>query len=986
MGPQRRCAQPLHTAHLIVTGGTVTGTEPLQVDGDVILRGGTIANRSAGGGLSIGGSIIKQGYGSASLAPTAHDGSFDVKIEQGTLMHLLNGGGTSGVITIAPEFARLVGNNVGISQDVFLNNGRGFGGTGALAASGGPLTVSGTIHLGDSGAVLGLIPGSFSDPSMAISGKIVGGDADFTGRGNFGINSSGHSYTGVTRIGVNGEGTTLSLSNAGELKSTTEIQIGGTMIISNAAQSDADRIGDNIPLALLGRSLSTPYTTGPSQTEKVGPLEVPVGANTVKVQTQSSSLTFGQLNRSGDATINFDLHTIEAFVGKQIMFDQSPALSNGILGGWATTDTDFATFDPIQGILPLGNRVARPSQINAASPQDHVLAFFTIIAPLTADRTVDSLAIEGDGNYIVDLGGHTLAIRSGGFFRGGADSVDGLIQNGRLTAGDSADPATLYIHPQWTFADVRTPGVTISASITDNTSGGAVSLVKSGDVSVTLSAVNSYSGATVVQRGRLYFATQGSLPSNGDLEVDNGGWALLDYESPQATKLNRLKLAHNGWFTSLPTDTPHPENFQIDATQYLLESGRLEVALAGQGTMIKSTDGTANVELDNADFHGPVTVEAGILTAGSVGSGVFTAQHALGTGEVTVMHGATLVHAAIASDRASMRLDADLVLAGGDVGVGTSTVLSQWNFGGPLRVAADSRLLLFNPLSGDGGSAILNFLKPVTLDRGKNLSVLGSGTANLAGGTVVTGEASITAEDGTIGLTNIQPSADAATLHLTGKGNYQFANSIAVDAGKQLTIEIAPGSQARALNPMTVGAGVTLDVNGQLSNAQLFTLNGGTIVGTGTTGDLVNLAGDISPGNSVGVLTVGTYDQRTGGTLSMELLGGPTNAADQLITKTAKLSGLLHVLLVAGSQIAAGQVFDLVVGSQISTDGLTLQTAGFSGRLGVTTLMSGPDAGMQSLQLTIVPEPSSGLLTAIAALLMAARTRKLAASIIRRQD
>ncbi|UJB19844.1 MULTISPECIES: autotransporter domain-containing protein [Lysobacter] len=106
--------------------------------------------------------------------------------------------------------------------------------------------------------------------------------------------------------------------------------------------------------------------------------------------------------------------------------------------------------------------------------------------------------------------------------------------------------------------------------------------------------------------------------------------------------------------------------------------------------------------------------------------------------------------------------------------------------------------------------------------------------------------------------------------------------------------------------------GGTLVVNGTLTSAQLPILKGGALGGSGRIVGDVRVDGAVSPGNSIGTLTVqGDYTQAAGSTYVAELsASGQSDRID--VTGKAALEGGKLVVLHAPGQYLLGQNFNLI--------------------------------------------------------------------------
>jgi hypothetical protein len=167
--------------------------------------------------------------------------------------------------------------------------------------------------------------------------------------------------------------------------------------------------------------------------------------------------------------------------------------------------------------------------------------------------------------------------------------------------------------------------------------------------------------------------------------------------------------------------------------------------------------------------------------------------------------------------------------------------------------------------------------------------------------------------------------ANPTTVNLAAGTNLQINNSLNF---------MAPG---RAL---TVTGSGRLDINNNIDTtaAGVVMVNGGTVGGNGrVNGRLVNSLGIVSPGTSVGTLTVeGNYQQSAGGTLNIELGGTAVGQYDQLRVigglNGAILDGTLDVSLVNGFVPAIGNTFDVITapGGVVNTNVIELHPSDIS--------------------------------------------------------
>ena len=970
--------QPLSTGTLVVNGAAVFGDAGLRVSGDLVLKRGSVGRTGTGpGSFDVSGDVVKRGFGIAWLTAFEDGGNYEILVDQGTLRPGNGGPGTRepGITVTSPEFARILTDGLRLTDDIFLNNGMGYANRGALYnPSGLDGGIEGEIHLGDRGATIG------SGDDLRIFGGIHGGSLNVVGnRGAVVLRSDTHTYTGRTSVGENGEGAFFVLEDRGAVHSTSEIVLGGnaTLFLNNHRGASSDRLPNEAPIRSHGGVLQVLHDSNTPVAEKIGHLNLIQGSTRLVSGRNSTNWVFDGMTRSEFATIEFGLRARGSDDSPIIASDAALPLTNSILGGWATTsDGDWATYDGRLGILALGDRIARPSEIEGAGVNDHVRVNIGDPQALAADRDIATLVVRREGSN-TNLGGHTLTIQQGGLVVRGSTNFSTSISQGRLTTGDNADSSVLYLHGWGGQTGRGLADIDIRASIVDNRFGGEVSLVKSGPGEVTLSAENTYSGATVVQPGRLTFATQNSLPSGGVFWVD-GGTAILNYTANGPKRLSSFTLSQGGT-VQIGRDGV---NVEIDADQFTLESGTVSAPFAGTGILRKTTPGLVSLEVESTNFLGEVIIEEGLLLAG--GESVRATPKALGKGRTTILPGGTLVHGSVLSGAGYMLLDADLDLAGGDVGLAVSIRTPRWDFNGDWSITAPSRFLMFDfsgrdnvsVPTGERATPIVNVLQRVAISDSAGLTILGEGEFNFAAGVVVSGNTFVNVGDDGVALLNaFSAHTEGAKLELQGMGVAALPSLLTNEGSGSLTIEVTSGATAGfSLRSTTIDEGVTLALNGHTTGRPFFVLDGGTLSGSRIHGIVNNRSGILSPGDGIGEVHLERIQQDSDGVLSVELLGGATPASDVIHARDATLSGLISLTLVDGSQVYPGDQFDLVIADTLSIQGLALATDGFLGRLELVT----PDAGARTektvLRLTVVPEPGATLLL-FPCLLIAYRSR-----------
>jgi outer membrane autotransporter protein len=322
---------------------------------------------------------------------------------------------------------------------------------------------------------------------------------------------------------------------------------------------------------------------------------------------------------------------------------------------------------------------------------------------------------------------------------------------------------------------------------------------------------------------------------------------------------------------------------------------------------------------------GSLTIQAAAVTGGdggpagntsgrvgSGGSGVIASDSAI----VTVTVGGTVAGgkaSGFGSGGAGLDLSAGggTVLNFGTIRGGDGGAPTQTGLDGAAGGTGSGGATGFRPntaLPGGGGVGI----------RGKGLSVVNSGI--IAGGTSTSGQAdAITFTGGTnrlelrVGSTitgNVVAFSAADTLALGGATNGAFdveqIGAAAQYRGFGLFEKTGTstftltGTNTAAL-PWTVNGG-TLLVNGSIANSTMTVNAGGTLGGTGTIGATAINGGTLSPGNSIGTITVASLTLTAASSYLVEVSPAAADRTD--VDTTATLAGTVNAVFAPGSYVA----------------------------------------------------------------------------------
>ncbi len=259
--------------------------------------------------------------------------------------------------------------------------------------------------------------------------------------------------------------------------------------------------------------------------------------------------------------------------------------------------------------------------------------------------------------------------------------------------------------------------------------------------------------------------------------------------------------------------------------------------------------------------------------------------------------------------------------------------VSQRRGAGHIRVTS-----AFNWLGGALGApgvGTTSILPGATMTiSGPDYKLLGSHTLNNAGAAVWTGDGplNITGTESApifnnqaTGAFDIQTDADMSAICCGYEGIINNAGLLKKSAGAGVT-DIFPSvnntgtveARSGTINfytEFTQTAGRTRLLGGAITGNSTFTLDGGTLEGSGLLGQrFTNSGGEVSPGLSPGSITFDGYPgyvQNAGGSLKIEI-GGHTPGSEHdkiLVTNFAYPGGTLKLSLINGFVPAAGDTF-----------------------------------------------------------------------------
>lgn len=724
-----------------------------------------------------------------------------------------------------------------------------------LGAGGTALTLTGSnVMLNNSGTIDTDTLGTLA----IVSGGVVMGN---TSANVLTVNNySGAVINGSTgEVGVEAAGLALDVENAAG--GTTMINNAGTIgsnLIAGASVADADKVS----VAVYGGG-QVDFTNTGTITGRVG-FASSVGGNyfanagsivgSVSLGAGSTNTFEADTGSSISAGTGASAGALSGVFGSSTVSFAAAGMVDGGAGGNNTLSLSQATGGPTAGQIDMDNYINFQNLDVAAGT-------WTITGTSSATATT----LESGATAIIDnfteLGDGTITAK------GGALQVSGVTVelDNDVTLGTGG----LIVQ---SGGDLRLSGkVDGTGALTVN---GAL---------VTLTGVNTYSGGTVLNGGGLVLANASAM-GTGSLTVD--GQASLFTSTANLVLANDVSLTTGG--------------------RLLLQSNSavtLAGDISGAGELFK--EGAATVTLTGDESYGGGTV----IDIGTLALGAGASMTTTGTVQLTST-GTAFDMSAATADQTIGGLSG---VTGSQVNLGAHT----------LSVAGTGSETFAGVLSGSGGfavasgqqtlSAVNTYTGATSISEGATLLLNGDGSiasssgvtdagtfdisGTTSGATIATlsGAGSVALGTKTLTLANQSGAFDG---HFTGSGRLllQGSGSLVLTGDSSAfdgSTEVAAGllEVGNASSPSAVlGGDVQVDA-------------GATLAGHGTVLGDVDNNGIVSPGGTIGTLTVGgNYTQASTATLSIEV--SPTAASQLNVAGSAALDGALSIQYDPGTYTA----------------------------------------------------------------------------------
>ncbi len=843
--------------------------------------------------------------------------------------------------------------------------------SGGSSALGAPTTVAnGTIDLGGnltytgaattSDRVINLTTGAATNTItnsgsalLTLTGGFTGNSTSLFFRGTQPITISGlipSSFTGtVSRTDV----AVLTLSNSSNAFS-------GNLVISNGTIS-ANSIANSGLVSAIGAG--SQITLGQSGFNNTGTLQftgVSGGSSNRAIDIQSNTAnTNGGIieNTVAGQTLTLSGNVTTGGLGTTPslqLIGAGNGVMSGIIGGTGLSLTKGGT-----GTWTLSNTANTYNGTTTISAGVLRITSNTGLGTVAAGTSiVANSALEIDGTAgAVTVGAEALSINGGGITNFGAlrNIAGNNIYGGTITMGSQSrvnsdsgtltlNNATASVTGAFTLVVGGAGDVAISTPMTNGTGG----VSKDGTGTLTLSGVNTYTGATTVTAGILRATTSVQALGTGAATLSLGGGTL------QLANDTALNFARATTVTATSTITPDRLTSVVD-TSVTHTLGTLSIGAQTlnitRGTNITGT-GVGGITFGVTTLTGAATFAPAAnttLTLGAVSGATFgitkagTGTLSLGgvigttTGGLAVNGGTLIVGNAANTFTGAVTVDgATSVLQMTSGSNGTATA-------GPLGIASTTTYKTVTLTNGGTfrPSATFNDNAPIVSAAGSYVFSIGSGGGAFDVPTGVT----LTLDDGSgagTASTNAQLQG-SGTLTKTGVGTLSLGNgtsnfaaftgAIIVNAGTLTTGSVSTTPLGTTTAGTTINTGAALNANGVVwTAAEPLTVNG-TGLASSPQGALTN--NSATAATWVGPITLGSaatigHNSTGGFTLST---GATINTAGFALTMANNGTGNYSVnslISGSGSVTVSGGTGQYVPNAQSTYTGGTTFSAGTS--------------------------------------------------------
>jgi len=903
---------------LTLAAGTETLTGANTYTGATTIDSGATLQLGAGGTTgSVAGSITDNGllkfnYSGPVTAANAISGGGSVEIVAGTLVY--TGQSTvDGSVTIDPGATLQWGN----------------GSTAQLASSSGAIIDNGTLAIDTNG---------HTNAVLTISGS---GGLHIEDAVPFYLQAA-NTYTGVTTIDL---GSSLLLTGSGSISNSSDVVVHGLLDFEGtAAVTSIVSLSGDGQVSLGSRTLTLTAAAGvfsgnighngsagliiAGGTETLTNGNAYIGATTIDIGAGLVLSGGGEIPNSLDALVNGTFDISGTTAGTSVV---SLSGSGSVLLG-SKTLTLTAAADTFSGVIADGGLAGGAGGSLEIAGGTEVLSGTNTY---TGGTTIDLGA-----TLQLGAGGATGSV-AGNVVDNGALRFDytgyGPIYGGVISGGGSL--TTVSGLTQLTANNTYTGGTTI-----DN---GSVLILGNGG------ATGSVAGNVNAQGGTLYFdrsntVTFGGVYSGAGNLVQEGAGTLILTGANTSTGVTAiiagtLQLGNGGNSGSVAGNIQDGSLLVFDHSNAITYSGVISNSGPNAGALTQAGSNILTLTGTNT-FTGTTTINGGSILAfgnGASATGTVASASIVDNGAMVVNLAGTWQYAGVISGAGGLTVDeGTLILTGtntytggtaingvaslylGD-GPSTGSIVGDVSDNGALIFAHSTPFTFANNVSGSGeiyqqhSTTTLTgtetntggtFVQGGVLQIGNGTtvgSIVGNATA-FSGGTLAFDHSDTVTFNGVIAGAGNLSQIGTGTLILNGDNT--LTGLTTVSAG---TLEVGDAAHAGAVLDAHIG-GVTVGAAGTLAGH-------GTILGAVT-----NTAGGVvSPGGTIGTLTVGSYTQGANSTLAIEV--SPTAASLLNVTGAANLNGTLALNFDAGTY--GPHIYEIVAGGPVSGTFSTVTTA-----------------------------------------------------------
>jgi fibronectin-binding autotransporter adhesin len=745
-----------------------------------------------------------------------------------------------------------------------------------------------------------------------------------------GMNGDSVAWAGVGNTVVLdvGSNATLSDTELGALNGGNGNWAGASLVIQRPGTAvSADTFGFNTSGALFtvsGGNLQSGGQTFATFTNTGGVLTISftssaAAATTALVNDIAQRITYRSDTPAGDATLRFTLSDGTASTTADVT---------------VTSDTIYVTNTSDTSTINITNGVS----------------FSEAVAIAAADATGSQTIVFDSSLASTALTINSVSLNESLTFD--MDAASGMsLTSGTITLGAATTQ---------TFTNGTGDTATLSGIIA-----GSGAFTKTGSGALSLSATNTYSGATTVSAGTLTVSGGDAISTNSSVAVAGGAtFALSSNETiGNLSGAGAITLGSNTLTTRLTADTTFSGGISGTGGLNVLQTGAATFALTLTGTNTYTGASTLQnfgwLKLDgDASYSNSSELRVNgnsrltLLsdqTVGSISSSASTASLDLGSFTLSAggVNTSTTVSGAVSGTGNLVKQGSGtLTLAGTNTYSGTTTVSA-----GTLSVASDSNL---------GGNT-------VTLAAGSTLEI--TGATNIDNAIALSGDATVSNSadatlSGVISGANTLTKAGASALTLSGTNTYAgttaSAGTLSVASDASLgsgAVNLATGSTLAITGATNIDNGIVLNGNATVSNSANATLSGvisgantltkagastltlsgtNTYAGTSVSAGTLSVASDVNLGSGTVTLASGSTLDVTGATIidnAIALAGNATvsNSAN------ATLSGVIS----GGFNLAKSGASALTLSGSNTYSGTTMLSAGTLSIAGDSNLGSG---------------------------------------------